>query len=180
MDDFEAVLGGQFLINKELRTYVAVRDSQQAASGQNRYSFSSLASQLGVNIPTDVFGALFDDQLYVSLYGFGSGPYGRGVMIKIKDRTLLQSALEAWKPQMAANLNRFFAIDPAQAASPGFLVNEETYPGISITYRNFPTALKTIDYALLIANSGDAYFILTNSKDHMFAIIDKFQISANR
>ena len=74
---------------------------------------------------------------------------------------------------MSQDLIDLFLLNPAKAATTTFLDN--TYQGVAIKYRNFPDLNKTIDYAIVTAKNGETYLVITNSREHMYAIIDKIK-----
>ena len=71
---------------------------------------------------------------------------------------------------MTSGLKDIFKLTTTRAASTGFL--ENIYQGVKIRYRNFGDALASIDYAIVTMPNGDRYLAFTNTRDHMFLLID--------
>ncbi len=92
-----------------------------------------------------------------------SGPR-LGLVFKVKDAAAARSALAAWEPSMAQNLQALI-LAAISIGSGSF--GDATYANIPIRYRNFPIDTMTIEYAV----RGDIVLI-TTSKSSMFAAID--------
>ncbi|MEK7615917.1 MAG: hypothetical protein AAB420_01780 [Patescibacteria group bacterium] len=114
----------------------------------------------------------FDPEyVYRSSFGKPDGSSGLGYAFKINDTVAAQTALTDWESTMARDLKTFFQLNTQRSASEGFLSN--TYQNTVIRYRNFPDAFNSLDYAIVTMPDGDQYLLMTNTRDHMFAIIDR-------
>ena len=138
--------------------------------GEIKFYAPKSQKDLGITIPPSVLSAL-DDQFFVTLFGKPDGTKGRGFAIKVKDQSAAQIALTTWETSMSSNLKTLLQINIAKAASVKFLDGQ--YHNVVIRYRNFPDAWKTIDYAIVTMPNQEPYFIVTNTRDHIFGIIDK-------
>lgn len=124
-----------------------------------------------VVFPQDVANNIDQGRQYITLFGKPDGSIGRGIAVRITDREQAQSALTTWESTMARDLKTFFQLNTQRSASDGFLGN--TYQNILIRYRNFPDALSSVDYAMVGVPNGDTYLLFTNTRDHMFSMIDR-------
>ena len=75
-----------------------------------------------------------------------------------------------WEITIVDDLTDYLLIsDTLESGSPAFLDN--TYRGVPIRYRNFPSPDVTVDYA--IVNAADQnYLVISGSRESMFAAID--------
>ena len=111
------------------------------------------------------------DSGYKSVFGKPGGSKGIGYVFKVNDVSTAQSAMTAWEPTMPNDLSSMLNIDVQRASSTAFLGN--TYQGTLIRYRNFPDAYSSIDYGFTTLPDGNTYLVLTNTRDHMFGIVDR-------
>lgn len=147
----------------------AIRDASPLSVGEIRMFTTG---DIGVAFPSDI-AALVDPQspLYFTLFGKPDGFKGRGFVVRITDASLVQAALATWEPTMARDLKSIFELNTQRSASANFL--SATHQGILVKYRNFPDAWSTVDYTVLILPDGRPYLVFTNTRDHMFAFIDR-------
>lgn len=148
-------------------------------AGQH-YSFDSFMSSALVTIPEEVKTFIDKDGVYLSLMqkAVGGYSYGFAVKVTIADYESLRpdpalAVLSRWETNISSNIKVLFALDIDRAASVDFLDN--AYQNVAIRYRNFPDPLKTIDYAVITAANGDKYLVFTNSREHIYAIIDNLK-----
>jgi hypothetical protein len=139
------------------------------------YSFNSLMSGALVTVPEEVRLLTSEADFYLSLMQKDDGEYGRAFIVKLNVGIGggPNEQLSRWETSMASNLKDLFGLDVAKAASSDFLDN--TYQGLPIRYMNFPDPLSTVDYGFVTTNAGDVYMIFTNSRAHMYSIIDKLK-----
>ena len=52
---------------------------------------------------------------------------------------------------------------------------DTNYNGVSIRYKNFPYADKSVDYAIVTALNGKNYLVITGSREAMYGSIDKLK-----
>ena len=127
---------------------------------------------IGVPLPAALLSTIDQSEpTYLTLFGKPDGSKGRGFARKINDTVAAASALTAWESTMAQDLSGFLKITPSRAASPNFL--NATYQGVGIQYRNFADAFNSIDYAIVDLPDGSHYLVVTNTRDHMFGMIDR-------
>ena len=127
---------------------------------------------LGIGMPTDLTNTLDQSEpTYVILFGKPNGSKGRGFARKISDPARAITALATWESTMAQDVASFLKIDPKRATSRTFASN--LYQGVTVKYRNFPDAFNSVDYAIVNLPDDSSYLVVTNSRDHMFAVIDR-------
>ena len=90
---------------------------------------------------------------------------------EVKDALGASQLGKDWEATMSSNFKTLFSLGTANKDQPGFLDN--SYRGVSIRYRNFPYADKTIDHAIVSALNGKTYFVIADSREAIFATIDK-------
>ena len=148
-------------------------------SGQ-QYSLDSFMSSALVILPEEIKPFVENQGIYLSLMKKATGDYSYGFAVKLTiaetdslapDQATM--ALGRWEMNIATNIKTLFDLDIDKAASVDFADN--TYQGVAIRYRNFPNPLKTIDYVVVTAANGDKYMVFTNSREHMYAIIDNLK-----
>ncbi|MBX4190275.1 hypothetical protein KW791_03215 [Candidatus Parcubacteria bacterium] len=83
-----------------------------------------------------------------------------------------QQTLKSWESGMISGLGPLLGFDKTKGKG-GFI--DGNYQGVPIHFRNFPYPDHTIDYAL-ITYQGKTYWIVTNSRESMYAAIDAFQV----
>lgn len=138
-----------------------------------RYTFSEFLSGLLIPVPAELASAAYNANLYLSVLYKSDGKNGYGFVVRLKEPAVALTALENWEGTMTQNLKDLFLLNLGEAASTTFLDN--VYQDVTIRYRNFPDPNLTIDYAVVIAKSGENYLVITNSREHMYAIIDKMR-----
>lgn len=93
------------------------------------------------------------------------------VMIsEIKAGLGINQTLNSWEASMIGDLSNLFGLEKNKASSGIF--SDNNYRSTPIRFRNFPFADSTIDYGIVSAG-GKRYFILTSSREAMFATIDQ-------
>lgn len=165
--ELSASIGKQTLAAGDLRMYHISRmpDGTEA-------TVSLLATDLGVTVPADLMATIASgSRVTFSLFGKSDATNGRGFLLKLQPSANPEPMLATWEAAMVAGLKDIFKLTTAHPASPGFL--ENAYQGVTIHYRNFPDALSSIDYAVLTMPNGDRYLAFTNSRDHVFLLINK-------
>lgn len=165
LSELAASIDQQALSVGELKVF-RVTDAQETPR-----TFGTVATDLKVVMPNAVMATLDPNVFYISLFGKPDGTKGRGIMIKAQDQVKLQSALTAWEPTMPQNMKDLLKLNLAKSASKVFLTN--TYQGVPLRYRNFPDALNTLDYATVSSPAGESFLVVTNTRDHMFGIVDR-------
>lgn len=138
----------------------------------NRYTFSEFLGGLLIQAPAELVAAA-KDNFYLTVLYKSDNIDGYGLLIELSDPLAAFTAMGNWEGTMTQGLKDIFLLNPAKAASTTFLDN--IYGGVAIRYRNFPDPNKTIDYAVVTAISGQSYLFLTNSREHMYSIIDKIK-----
>lgn len=163
--ELEASMATQVLAPGEVRVYT-VTDPQGV-----RKTFPQFIKDLGIVVPDTVVAAVSPADFYMTLYGKTDGKNGRGILIKIQDTTAISPALTTWENSMSTDLAALFKLLPNKAASQTFLNN--TYQSTAIRYRNFPDPFSTIDYSLFKLPDATSYLAMVNTRDHVFAILDR-------
>ncbi len=145
-----------------------------------RYSLSNFSAGTLMNTPALLISAVEDGDLYITLMPKTIGGVSYGLIIKAKTPVDVSMALKDWEKTLSSDLDKLFNINSAKAEFAGFKENNVSYPGLVVHYRNFPDPNLTIDYAIIPAPNGENYFIFTNSREHIFSIIERIQtISAS-
>ncbi|MEX1063905.1 MAG: hypothetical protein WD898_01440 [Candidatus Paceibacterota bacterium] len=139
----------------------------------SRYSFSEFMAGLLIQTPAELLTSVDDNELYMTAYPKLDGNNGYGIVVKLTDDLGATSAMTAWESTMSEDLADLLLLDPADAASVDFLDNSRE--GAAIRYQNFPTPDLTIDYAIVSAINGENYLVVTNSREHMYSIIDRIR-----
>jgi len=180
VDSASVALGANFTtrfdssINKELlisSREPALYKILNPATG-NKYTLSEFLGGLLIQTPTELVAAA-KDNFYLSVLYKSDNVDGYGLFIELSDPLAAFTAMGNWEGTMAQGLKDLFLLNPAKAASTTFLDN--TYNGVAIKYRNFPDPNKTTDYAVVTASNGLTYLVITNSREHMYSIIDKIK-----
>lgn len=135
------------------------------------YKFSTFMADAGIQIPAEVTAEVDDSIFYLSLTKKINSQIGTGFLVKLNDQTTIAQSLSSWESQMTSGFKDLFQYKIARAASTTMLDN--SYQGFAIRYKNFPDHNSTIDYAVVKNSTGDWYLVFTNSREHMFAIIDR-------
>lgn len=140
-----------------------------------RYSLSNFSAGTLMNVPASLISAVEDGDLYVTLMPKTIGGVSYGLIIKTKAPVDVNMALKDWEKILSSDLDKLFNINSAKAGFTGFKENNVSYPGVVVHYRNFPDPNLTIDYATVSAPNGENYFVFTNSREHIFSIIERIQ-----
>lgn len=108
----------------------------------------------------------------------GAEPERRMVaMNEISNLASASQVVSSWESTMSDDLKLLITTDKS-AGYKGPEVKEfldNTYRGVAIKYKNFPYSDKSIDYAIVAALNGKNYFVLTASREAMYATIDKLK-----
>lgn len=182
VDSVSISLGVNFIsrfdgsINKAVLTASAGEPALYTASnptGGQEYAFSEFLGGLLISPPAGLVSAAYDDNFYLTAIYKSDGKDGYGFIVRIKEPAAALAALGSWEQSMTQDMKDLFGLDPTKAASTAFLDN--TYQGVAIRYRNFPDPNLTIDYAVVTARNGGNYLVIVNSREHIYAIIDKLR-----
>ena len=138
-----------------------------------RASFADFSSGGGILAPASLLNVIEEDGFYALMMRKTNGQISRGWLVKLKNPNLARSALIEWEKTMPNDLKNIFGIDPTKTASTVFLENAVSYPGTPIKYQNFPTPDLTIDYSIITLSNGENYLAFTNSKEHIFSVIER-------
>ncbi len=165
----------EHLPNKETllvpRVPILYKVFEPLSTGHKRYTLSGLMSAGTTQVPADVAPLIYDNSVYLTLLAKNDQTNSYGVIVRLKDSSDAATALKAWEKTLSNDLKDLFKFSLTKSASSVFLDN--TYQGISIRYRNFSDPEKTVDYAVVTMANGEKYLIFTNSRGHIYAIIDK-------
>lgn len=143
------------------------------AAGFKRHGFRDVMDTLLIQPPTGIQNALADKDFYLTAFYKNDGEIGYGFIAKVNDVNTAKTALNTWEANVTDALKDFFQFDDEDAASTVFLDN--THKGVAIRYRNFPRPSLTIDYAIVNALNGSSYLVFTNSREHIYSIIDRIK-----
>ena len=96
-------------------------------------------------------------------------PQGRTVVIvELANVSAATAALASWETSSlvssAASVLGYTATTPA--------LQQGTYNNIAVRYQNFPTADRSVDYAIVLAKKKKNYLVITASRQSLFATID--------
>jgi hypothetical protein len=141
-------------------------------TGQS-YTLSEFLGGLLIQAPAGFIPAAYESPLFLTVIYKSDQKNGYGFLVKIKDSVAAATAFNNWEQAMAQDLKGLLLFDPAKAASVTFLDN--IYQGTAIRYRNFPDPNLTIDHAIVTARNGEKYLVVTNSREHIYSIIDKLK-----
>lgn len=142
------------------------------------FGFKEFTDGALVTVPNEVNSFVDDNSLFVTSMLKSDKKMSFGFIVKLPDPNMISSldiALQNWESQMPQALADLLKIDQTKAASTVFSGN--TYNGTAIRYINFPDANSTIDYAIIQARNGESYLAIVNSKEHIYAIINKLNIT---
>ncbi|MGD0977261.1 MAG: hypothetical protein ABR875_03140 [Minisyncoccia bacterium] len=168
---FKDIVSPQIQNSGEAGLYKVFRP--QKANG-DQYAFSEFMTGSGVNVPQNIVSLLNDQDFYITAIREANNSIGYGFIVGVKGSSAdLQAALTPWESGLSDALKYLFGFDETKAASPGF--NDNLYEGVHIRYRNFPTPVSTIDYAVITTADGNSFLVFTNSKEHIYSIIDKMR-----
>ncbi len=150
------------------------------------YNVIAIFDRFFVNYPPTIKETLGDEST-ILLYGQTENYTAGGQIInseeaskkiiilsEIKDVSRINSVLLSWEPNMIDGLTNLLKLSSQEVSSPTFLDN--TYKGVNIRYRNFKFPDKSIDYAVIMsANNKKSYLVISNSREAMYAILDRLQ-----
>jgi len=147
------------------------------------YGFADLVTKLALKIPGELVSNFGNDSamfIYGQKESFDSNgnllvgvatPNRIVIVAELKNPSGVSQAAIAWETTLSSDLKTLFGLGSANKNQPGFLDN--SYRNTSIRYRNFPYANNTIDYAIVSAFNGKTYFVVADSREAIFAVIDK-------
>lgn len=92
---------------------------------------------------------------------------------EIKDISLSLQLGTDWEKNMNEDLKSILEFDSNKQE--GIYFGDNTYRGVSIRYKNFKYADRSIDYAVIPASNGKSYFVIAGSREAMYAAIDKLK-----
>jgi hypothetical protein len=138
----------------------------------NGYTLSEFLGGLLVQAPAELLAAA-KSNFYMTAFYKSDNVDGYGLIVELNDSAAALTAMGNWESTITQGLKDVFLLNPANSISATFLDN--TYRGAVIRFRNFPNPNLTIDYAVVTAINGESYLIITNSREHMYAIIDKIK-----
>ena len=158
----------------------------EAIDAQNpsvSYGFVDLIAKLSLKVPSELISNFNTDSsgfIYGQRESFDANgnlrvgvtaPNKISMIAELKSPADASQALTNWESTMSSDLKILFSLGAVNKNQPGFLDN--VYRGVSIRYRNFPYADKSIDYAIISAFNGKSYLVISNSRETMFSTIDK-------
>lgn len=147
-----------------------------SVDGIKRYGFTEFVKGIPVEIPDELKLLVDDSNLFLTLISKSDNKTSFGLIIKLRNPSMVNDAvviLQNWENTMRQTLTSLFQFDQTKAASVGFLDN--TYNGTVIRYINFPDPNLTVDYSVIRAKNGESYLVIVNSREHIYAIIDKLK-----
>ncbi len=97
------------------------------------------------------------------------------IVSEVQDATSTLVSMKAWETTMSADLNLLFELSYKKGV--GAVFQDNTYKGNSIRYINFLWPDKSIDYAIVRASNGKQYLVISNSRESMYATVDKLSVS---
>lgn len=139
-------------------------------AGTKRYGFREIMDTLSVVVPSAIQNSVSDNDFYMTVIRKNDGKLGYGFIAKVNNIGNVKNALSLWEANMADTLDGYFKYNSQNAASTVFLDN--TYKETEIRYLNFPDPNLTIDYAAVSVRNGENYLVFTNSREHIYAILD--------
>lgn len=89
---------------------------------------------------------------------------------QVIDTTKATETIRAWETTMTDQLSSLLGYIKNKAASQMFLDN--TYTGSAIRYKNYSFPDRTTDYSIVSATNNRTYFVLTNSREGIYKVID--------
>ncbi|GEM_PF-2752576 len=173
---------GKVVVDPESFKEIQALDAQMSSVS---YNFSELMTKLALNIPGELMSNFGTDSamfVYGQKESFDSkgnlkvgtvAPNRVVIVAEIKDPSGVSQVASTWEATLSSDLNALFALGKTSKVQTGFLDN--LYRGVSIRYRNFPYADMSIDYSFVPASNGKNYFVVTNSREAMYATIDKLK-----
>lgn len=109
------------------------------------------------------------------IFGRPDNTIGRGFAVELASPGLVPVGMQRWEANLPKELKSLNQLDITKSASTTFL--DRIYQEVAIRYRNFTDPIKTIDYAVMEAQDGSSYLAFTNSRDHMFTLIDLLAVA---
>ncbi len=97
------------------------------------------------------------------------------LITEVKDTTNATSILRQWEAtSMTTDLGKLLVLDFSKKKPGEF--SDNSYPGATIRYQNFPTPDRSIDYAFIqAASTGKTYLVLGNSREAVYAALSRLQ-----
>lgn len=145
--------------------------------------FKSLLETLAKGYPEDIIGSLGDDSI-VLIYGqrevfdsvtgekISSTNLNRmAIIAEIKDLSKLSSTLGIWASKIHQDLSPVLGVKFAGQV----VLSEHVYKDIVIRFANSKFPDNSIDYAVVPAQNQKNYLVITNSRESMFAAIDRLR-----
>lgn len=172
------ITGGEFRLVSYLFNLQGIKDKllEILDIGQVKYPVQ-LDSVLGLDGAVFYYGQkeLFDSKGQIQT---SSKVEPRIVMVgELSDPLLVTQAMIDWENTMADDFKILTTTDKSIGYK-GSAVNEfldNNYRGVAIRFKNFPNADQSIDYAIVTALNDKNYVVITNSREAMFATIDKLK-----
>ncbi|MDP2647677.1 MAG: hypothetical protein Q8P35_00315 [Candidatus Yanofskybacteria bacterium] len=148
-------------------------------------SFNAVLAANGISYPSQINNTLGSDAI-ILLFGQREIFDAKGQLIpnspaqkrlvfivEVTDPITLGQILAGWEASMTGAFTSIFELNPAKAASPTFLTN--VYQGTTIKYRNFSYADRSIDYTIVTGIDTKSYFIISNSRESMYAAFEELR-----
>lgn len=160
-----------------------VVNATDAQTASVTYGFADLAAKLALKVPSDLVSNFGTDSamfVYGQKESFDSkgnlkvgvtAPNKIVIIAELKTPADASAAATKWETTMSSDFKALFSLGVANKNQPSFLDN--SYRNTSIRYKNFPYSDDTIDYAIVSAHNGKAYLVVTDSRESIFATIDK-------
>ncbi len=168
--DLELKTNVQGLANREVGLYKILNSTTS-----ERYSLSQLSDGISMKMPLEIISAVDNSTPYVAMMNKSNGKISYGLIAKVTTTPNVTNALSVWESVMATNLNKLFGLGVISPSASSFQDNKVSYPGVNIRYLNFPDPELTIDYTVVPAPNGENYLVITNSREQMFAIIERIK-----
>lgn len=169
LTSFEAEINEQELASSRVPALYRLLDT----AGSKRHGFRDVMDTLLIQPPVGIQNSLSDKDFYLTAFYKNDGEIGYGFIAKVNDVNTAKTALNTWEANVTDALKDFFQFDDEDAASTVFLDN--TYKGVAIRYRNFPSPSLTIDYAIVNALNSSSYLVFTSSKEHIYSIVERIK-----
>lgn len=153
-----------------------------SSQDQRSLSLVDLVDKLAPNTPQqlkDSLGADYINLAYGQKESFNtkgqvdtSGQIKKRVVFiqELRDSNGFMNLLKSSEVTIGRDLEVILGHELKEATSK-FLDN--LYRTVAIRYKNFPYPDMTVDYTVIRAFNGKSYFILSNSRESMYAILDK-------
>lgn len=94
-------------------------------------------------------------------------------IFELTDVSAIRQSMQQWEAGdgIVRDLRYLFDFDPSVSIVASF--SDGTYRQITVRYRNFAYADRSIDWSIALASNGKSYLILSSSRESLFYIIDK-------